>query len=64
MNKWQTKLIRVLAFILLLSLIPAAGFGENTYRELKSGDRGEDVLALKDRLYELGYINSRKYFIN
>lgn len=29
-----------------------------TYRVLKTGDRGEDVLALKQRMQELGYIRS------
>lgn len=58
----KTRLVRFLAVLLLLSLFPAFGFGEQSaYRELKSGDRGEDVLALKDRLYELGYITSKNY---
>lgn len=54
-------LTRALAVILLLALIPACCLGEGAYRELKKGDRGEDVLALKDRLYELGYISSKNY---
>ena len=62
MNVNKTQIIRMLAIILLATLlIPAYGSGESGYRELKSGDRGEDVLALKDRLYELGYITSKNY---
>ncbi len=56
------RLSRVLAFFLLLAmLIPGCGIGDNSYRELKRGDQGEDVLALKDRLYDMGYIYSRNY---
>lgn len=61
MRNRKQMLIRVLAFLLLLSLVPVPGFGGDTYRELKTGDKGEDVLALKDRLYELGYITSKNY---
>ena len=62
MNALKLLLTRVLAVVLLLALlIPAYVVGENSYRELKSGDKGEDVLALKNRLYELGYITSKKY---
>ena len=57
----KKQLFRILAVVLLSALlVPVCGFGENGYRELKSGDRGEDVLALKNRLYELGYITSKK----
>ena len=58
MKLWLT---RTLAVVLLLTLIPICCQGEGAYRELKKGDRGEDVLALKDRLYELGYITSKNY---
>ena len=62
MNALKLLLTRILAVVLLLALlIPAGCIGESSYRELKSGDRGEDVLALKNRLYELGYITSEKY---
>ena len=54
--------LRLLALLLSLVLVfPALGMGESAYRELKRGDRGDDVLALKDRLYELGYIYSKNY---
>lgn len=55
---WATRL---LVFLLLLSLVPLQAFGGSAYRDLKIGDRGEDVLALKERLYELKYITSKKY---
>ncbi len=62
MNAFKLLLTRVLAVILLFALlIPSCGAGESGYRELKSGDRGEDVLALKNRLYDLGYITSKNY---
>ena len=62
MNMAKTRLIRVLVFILLFALLlPTCSIGESGYRKLKSGDRGTDVLALKDRLYDLGYITSKNY---
>ena len=62
MSAVNKRLIRLLAAVLLLSLlVPAYGIAESSYRELKTGDRGEDVLALKNRLYELGYITSGNY---
>ena len=45
--------------ILLTALLPATG--ETTYRTLKKGSRGEDVLRLKERMYELGYFTSTKF---
>lgn len=41
-----------------LKLFPEADLSMLTYRVLKNGDRGEDVLALKQRMQELGYIRS------
>ena len=61
MSALKLWLTRTLAVIVLLALIPVCCLGEGAYRELKKGDRGEDVLALKDRLYELGYISSKNY---
>ena len=58
----KKHMLRALAVVLLFALlIPVCAMGESSYRELKKGDRGEDVLALKDRLYELGYITSKNY---
>ena len=39
-----------------LKLFPEADLSLLNYRMLRSGDRGEDVLALKKRMKELGYI--------
>ena len=62
MNVEKTRMVKALAVILLVALlVPACGLSENDYRELKNGDSGADVLALKDRLYELGYIASKNY---
>ncbi len=41
-----------------LNLFPDADSSVLNYRVLKNGDKGEDVLALKRRLQELGYIRS------
>ncbi len=41
-----------------LKFFPEADHSMLTYRVLKPGDRGEDVLALKRRMQELGYIRS------
>ncbi len=62
MKNTNTRFNHILAILLLfVLLIPASGVCGSTYRELKRGDRGEDVLALKDRLYDLGYIASKNY---
>ena len=37
---------------------------ETQYRELQKGDSGPDVLALKQRMYYLGYFNSLKNLTN
>ena len=47
------------AIVLLLSLA-ASVFAEGGYRTLKKGSKGEDVLKLKERMYELGYFTSAK----
>lgn len=41
-----------------LKFFPDADLSMLTYRVLKTGDRGKDVLALKQRMQELGYIRS------
>lgn len=51
-------MIKKRAFILLLALalcLCCAAHGEEAYRMLKTGNVGDDVKALKVRLYELGY---------
>ena len=57
----KTFMIRLLVFLLLLTLLPVSVFCESACRTLKTGDQGADVLALKDRLRELGYITAKKY---
>ena len=47
--------------LLLLAVIATGVFAEASYRELKKGDSGPDVTALKERLFDLGYITSRNF---
>ena len=47
-----------------LMLFPEADLSILNYRLLKNGDRGKDVLALKERLKELGYIRSAAQLTN
>ena len=47
--------------LLLLAVIVTGVFAEASYRELKKGDSGPDVTALKERLFDLGYITSRNF---
>ena len=49
------------AVLLLLAVIVTEVFAEASYRELKKGDSGPDVTALKERLFDLGYITSRNF---
>lgn len=49
------------AVLLLLAVIATGVFAEASYRELKKGDSGPDVTALKERLFDLGYITSRNF---
>ena len=51
---------RIFIFLLLLAMVfalPALA----EYRTLQQGDSGEDVLALKNRMYELGYFTGTKF---
>lgn len=50
-------LTAILLFIVLLLLVSAA-IADNSYRVLQLGDFGSDVLALKQRMYYLGYFTS------
>ncbi len=49
------------AVLLLLAVIVTGVFAEASWRELKKGDSGPDVTALKERLFDLGYITSRNF---
>ena len=56
-------LVRLLVLLLAASVLLAAAAsaaGETEYRKLKKGIKGEDVLRLKQRMYELGYFTSGK----
>ncbi len=64
MNRRGTARIRAFLLLLILAFMMAGSVaaGEETaYRTLRRGDSGEDVLALKTRLYELGYIASTNF---
>ena len=50
-----------LALCLLLSAALSARAEDTTYQTLKKGDKGEAVLQLKHRMYELGYFTTANY---
>lgn len=45
----------------LLLMMLFTGMAEGTYQTLRQGDQGKNVLALKQRMYELGYFSSTKF---
>lgn len=52
----------VFVFVLaLLALLCAGVLGEGSYRTLTSGNYGDDVLALKKRLADLGYFTGKSF---
>ena len=56
MNRWIRRTLALLLFIFLLTASSfAAGF------PVRQGDRGEDVAALKARMFELGYFQTTKF---
>lgn len=55
------KLCVLLALTITLAACAASAFAEGEYRLLKSGSYGDDVLAVKARLYELGYFNNNTF---
>ena len=57
-KKWMCAL---LALCLLLTAVCAGAEDTAEYQTLKKGDKGEAVLALKGRMYELGYFTTRNY---
>lgn len=60
MKGHKTLLAAAVVFILLAVMVTGV-FAEASYRELKKGDSGPDVLALKERLFDLGYITSKNF---
>ena len=58
------KKIVLLVVCLLLAGCICAAQGETVYRNLVSGNSGDDVMAVKLRLKELGYYTSSKFNAN
>lgn len=63
MSAMKRPFTRCLCVLLLLCvLFPATPVPARAeYRALTVGDKGQDVVALKKRLYELGYFNSKSF---
>ncbi len=59
-RKTFLRAVLALTAIVLLLGLAASVFAEGGYRTLKKGSKGEDVLKLKERMYELGYFTSAK----
>ena len=59
--KGHKTLLAAAAVFFLLAVMVTGVFAEASYRELKKGDSGPDVLALKERLFDLGYITSKNF---
>lgn len=59
--KGHKTLLAAAAVFILLAVMVTGVFAEASYRELKKGDSGPDVLALKERLFDLGYITSKNF---
>ena len=60
------KFFKKAPWLLILALIALAvftvsAFGDTAYRSLKSGSYGDDVLAVKQRLYDLGYFTNNTF---
>ena len=51
---------KMILLTLCLLLLCGAAQGEEMYRNLSSGNSGDDVLAMKERLYDLGYYSTKK----
>lgn len=47
--------------VLLALLLCGAALAEDSYRLLRVGNNGDDVLAMKERLYALGYYTTTKF---
>lgn len=60
MNRTQRWLAALAAVLICLLALPLASSGESAYRTLGKGDKGEDVLLLKQRMRELGYFSTDK----
>ena len=55
------KIFRLLAVFCVLLTLTGGGCAESAGQTLRQGDKGKAVLALKQRMYELGYFTSTKF---
>ena len=55
------RLIRPLAALCLLLMLACGAAAEQNDTTLRQGDKGQAVLALKQRMYELGYFTSTNF---
>ena len=55
------KIMACIFALIALTVFAFSAIGESSYRPLKSGSYGDDVLAVKSRLYELGYFNNNTF---
>ncbi|MBQ6254991.1 MAG: hypothetical protein IJJ60_00240, partial [Clostridia bacterium] len=53
--------VRFLSVLALLCVLVPAVPARAEYRALTVGDKGQDVVALKKRLYELGYFKTKSF---
>ena len=62
MSRRVSPLARLLClFLLLCILVPAVEARADEVRSLTVGDKGQDVVRLKKRLYELGYFTTESF---
>lgn len=62
MMKFGKKNIGIFLLLLIaLTALAFSAFGEGTYRTLKIGSYGDDVVAVKERLYALGYFTNNTF---
>lgn len=60
MNKYN-RLCIPLSLLIALTAFAISAFGEGEYRPLKNGSYGDDVIAVKERLYDLGYFTNSTF---
>ena len=61
---FSLKKKRILFFLIVLTALTAfavSALGDQPYRLLRSGSYGDDVLAVKNRLYALGYFTNNTF---
>ena len=60
MNRW-INILMILAIAITCVILSTISANAEEYRTLKVGDSGEDVIALKTRMYELGYFSTDQF---